>query len=222
MLFTRVILSALAIGSAIAATQINERFVDDGFNALTKRQQFIPTTQTAAGDTCSDAFGDGYETCRDMTDSTNRLCYNPTAGQICCDSSWACPNGSFCLITSYCCPNGEDPATCAAENNVNITSSFVTPSATKVAPLTTAATHNTTSSSYFAPYPTHANATTVIKATGTGTFIGTGKPTGTSKTSAVGYTTSPVSAPISGSVKHVSINFGLIAAGILGLMATIF
>jgi hypothetical protein len=63
MLFTKVTLSALAMGSVVAATQLNERFADDGFNALTKRQQFIPTTQTAAGDTCADAFGAGYQTC---------------------------------------------------------------------------------------------------------------------------------------------------------------
>jgi hypothetical protein len=64
MLFNNLILSVLAMGSAVAATQLNERFIDDGFNALTKRQQFIPTTQTAAGETCADAFGDGYETCK--------------------------------------------------------------------------------------------------------------------------------------------------------------
>jgi hypothetical protein len=63
MLFTQITLSALAMGSAVVATGLNERWVDDGFNALTKRQQFIPTTQTAAGDTCADAFGTGYQTC---------------------------------------------------------------------------------------------------------------------------------------------------------------
>jgi hypothetical protein len=61
MLFSQIICSAAVVGSAVAA--LNERFVDDGFNALTKRQQFIPTTQTAAGDTCADAFGAGYLTC---------------------------------------------------------------------------------------------------------------------------------------------------------------
>jgi hypothetical protein len=61
MLFSNIAFSAVFVGSALAT--INERFVDDGFNALLKRQQFIPTTQTAAGDTCADAFGAGYLTC---------------------------------------------------------------------------------------------------------------------------------------------------------------
>jgi hypothetical protein len=71
MLFNRLVFSVLAVGSAVAATQLNERFVDDGFNALTKRQQFIPTTQTAAGDTCADAFGAGYETCKSAPVTSN-------------------------------------------------------------------------------------------------------------------------------------------------------
>jgi hypothetical protein len=65
MLFNQIVLSTLLAGSAFGASQlVNERFVDDGFNALTKRQQFVPTTQTAAGDTCADAFGAGYQTCK--------------------------------------------------------------------------------------------------------------------------------------------------------------
>jgi hypothetical protein len=64
--------------------------------------------------------------------------------------------------------------------------------------------NTTTSSVYVAPYPT-ANSTTVVKATGTG------KP---------GYATSAVVFP--GAASQASINFGLAAAGILGLMTTIF
>jgi hypothetical protein len=74
MLFTQIAFSALAMGSAVAATNLNERFVDDGFNALTKRQQFVPTTQTAAGSTCADAFGAGYVTCK-----SDRVTLHPCA-----------------------------------------------------------------------------------------------------------------------------------------------
>jgi hypothetical protein len=209
MLFTQIVYSALVMGSAISASHlINERFVDDGFNALTKRQQFVPTTQTAAGDTCAAAFGAGYETCREKTDSKNRLCYNPTAGQTCCSATWACPNGSFCLVDPYCCPNGSDPKTCAADNGVSISSDFATP-VPSAAPKSIA--HNTTSSSvsvtaaFYKPYPTAANATTVVKPTGTGHG---------------GYATSPVVFP--GAANTNTLNLGLAAAGILGFIATIF
>jgi hypothetical protein len=200
MLFSQIICSAAVVGSAVAA--LNERFVDDGFNALTKRQQFIPTTQTAAGDTCADAFGAGYLTCREKTDSKNRLCYNPTLGQACCESSWACPNGSFCLVDPYCCPDGEDPNTCAAEKGVTLSSTFVTPSATSVNAATAYAKSNSTSSYYHVPYPT-ANATSAeAKPLSTGAYV------------------SPVSFP--GAASHASISFALAFAGILGVAATLF
>jgi len=61
MLFNTLAFSALLLGAA-SATTLNERFVD-GLNPLTKRQQFLPGVQTATGETCSNAFGAGYETC---------------------------------------------------------------------------------------------------------------------------------------------------------------
>jgi hypothetical protein len=62
MRFPQIAFSTLLLGSAAVATQLNERF-SDGLNPLTKRQQFVPTTTTAQGETCADAFGDGYVTC---------------------------------------------------------------------------------------------------------------------------------------------------------------
>jgi hypothetical protein len=201
MLFSNIAFSAVFVGSALAT--VNERFVDDGFNALLKRQQFIPTTQTAAGDTCADAFGAGYLTCREKTDSKNRLCYNPTLGQACCESTWACPNGSFCLVDPFCCPNGEDPNTCAAEKGVTLSSTFVTPSATSVSAATAYASNSTKPASYYhMPYPT-ANVTSAIA-----------NPVSTG-----GYA-SPVAFP--GAASHASISFALAFAGILGAAATLF
>jgi hypothetical protein len=62
MRFQQFTLSALLFGTAALATQLNERH-EDGINPLTKRQQFVPTTTTAQGETCADAFGAGYVTC---------------------------------------------------------------------------------------------------------------------------------------------------------------
>ena len=54
-------LSLLLFGATSLAAMINERFVDE---VLVKRQQFTPTTTTAEGATCADAFGAGYVTCQ--------------------------------------------------------------------------------------------------------------------------------------------------------------
>jgi hypothetical protein len=62
MRFPQIAFSTLLLGSAAVATQLNERF-SDGLDPLTKRQQFVPTTTTAQGETCADAFGGGYVTC---------------------------------------------------------------------------------------------------------------------------------------------------------------
>ncbi|KAF2437007.1 hypothetical protein EJ08DRAFT_691310 [Tothia fuscella] len=213
MLFSKFAYSAIFVGSAVAS--LNERFVDDGFNALTKRQQFVPTTQTAAGDTCADAFGAGYQTCREKSDGKNRLCYNPTVGQTCCSASYACPNGSFCLVDPFCCPNGSDPKTCAADKGVELPSSFASaasstapksssapaPSAVYFAQLNQTVTASS-SSSYHVPYPS-TNATTVVKPIATGA-----------------YTSSP--APFTGAASHASMSFGIAFAGILAAMATLF
>jgi len=114
-------LAVLLFGATSLAAMINERFVDD---ALVKRQQFTPTTTTAEGATCADAFGAGYVTCRNATNTINRLCYNPSLGQSCCAASWACPASAFCLVEGTCCPNGQDPKSCAAAQNVTISAGF--------------------------------------------------------------------------------------------------
>lgn len=72
MLFTTVAFSALLVASA-TATIVHERSLEDGVSALYKRQfQFQPGTQTATGNTCTDAFGPGYTMCmsRDLCNST--------------------------------------------------------------------------------------------------------------------------------------------------------
>jgi len=170
MRFQQFTLSALLFGSAALATQLNERF-SDGINPLTKRQQFVPTTTTAQGETCADAFGAGYVTCREKTDTQNRLCYNPDISQTCCSNSWACPSGSFCLVSPYCCPNGQDPKTCAAANGVSLSSDFMT--ATGSSPLST-------------PYPAGNHTVAGANTTGTKTSS-TPYYTGVNNAAAVGH-----------------------------------
>ncbi|KAE9970035.1 hypothetical protein EG328_006501 [Venturia inaequalis] len=177
MLFTTVAFSALLVASA-TATIVHERSLEDGVSALYKRQfQFQPGTQTATGNTCTDAFGPGYTMCRQETDKVNRLCYNPTAGQTCCSSSWACPNGSGCSATSagsYCCPNGQDAKSCAAANVVSSSSAkssstFSSSSASKtnISSSTTPSAYNyTVPSSYSVKNVTSAGKVTAA-ATGT-------------------------------------------------------
>ncbi|KAL2050461.1 hypothetical protein ABVK25_009295 [Lepraria finkii] len=36
-----------------------------------------------------------------------------------------CPGGSFCLTQGYCCPDGDDPATCASQFGVTLSSGFI-------------------------------------------------------------------------------------------------
>lgn len=131
MLFKSIALAAVFLASASSAFDIHERHADiearnGGYGGAGGRggvssnsgkgsYQFAPGIQTATGDTCGAAFGDGYQTCREASGDKNRLCYNPNAGQKCCSASWSCPNGSFCLSDGVCCPDGMDPASCGAQ-----------------------------------------------------------------------------------------------------------
>jgi hypothetical protein len=153
--------SAALVSSVLADGEIlNERYVQ----TLDKRQEFTPTTQTASGNTCADAFGAGYVVCRDSSPNQNRLCYNPGAGQTCCGNQWACPSGSFCYTNGNCCPNGLSQSACAAQLSSAAAASSSAP------PKPTADVNGTSStpptSSYTGkPWPAK-NATTV-QATGT-------------------------------------------------------
>ncbi|KAF2402881.1 hypothetical protein EJ06DRAFT_527862, partial [Trichodelitschia bisporula] len=166
MLSKTLFISALFFASALGSS-LNERHADA--HGLAKRdEKFVPTTHTAQGDTCAEAFGTGYITCREITPSRNRLCYNPDLGQTCCESEWACPSGSFCFLSPFCCPEGQDPKTCAANNGFSLTNSFKAPLATgkavsgnKTASVTkvyntndTAAYAPTATGTYAAPTPT--------------------------------------------------------------------
>ncbi|KAF1990215.1 hypothetical protein K402DRAFT_451217 [Aulographum hederae CBS 113979] len=122
--FTLKTLASLSLLAIPAMADMNERM----YSGFSKRQEFIPTTTTGQGSTCADAFGDGYVTCREQTDTANRLCYNPDMGETCCSTQWACPAQSFCLVDPYCCPNGSDPETCARDFGVSLPSSFASSS----------------------------------------------------------------------------------------------
>jgi len=127
----------IAISSLfLSATVFANAHVHPGspFGLLEKRQdQFVPNTTTAEGTTCADAFGDGYDTCRNATDSQNRLCFNPNIGQSCCQNQWACPADSFCLDDGSCCPNGTDAAACAAAGSTSSSSLIAATTSTAAA-----------------------------------------------------------------------------------------
>lgn len=82
---------------------------------------FVPGSNSGSGATCADAFGAGFVQC-----GTGNECFDPSAGESCCQATYPCPSGSFCLINGYCCPNGLDVATCAAENGVTLPAGFTT------------------------------------------------------------------------------------------------
>jgi hypothetical protein len=64
MRFSEIALSSLIFGATALAAQLNERFIQENeLDNLMKRQQFTPSTTTAEGATCADAFGQGYLTC---------------------------------------------------------------------------------------------------------------------------------------------------------------
>jgi hypothetical protein len=76
--------------------------------------------------------------------------------------------------------------------------------------------YNTTSAYSEEPYyPT--NATTIVKATGAATV-----PVYTTYSTSAGAVSATPSAPLPGTANQASISFGLAAAGILGLVATLF
>jgi hypothetical protein len=152
--FSTLALASAALVSSVLADGdvLNDRYVQH----LGKRQQFTPTTQTATGNTCADAFGAGYVVCRDSSPTQNRLCYNPSAGQTCCNSQWACPSGSFCYTNGNCCPNGLSQSACDAQISA-AAASTASSVASSPAPAGTATS---------APFP--AKNVTVPAATGTG------------------------------------------------------
>ncbi|KAK3078103.1 hypothetical protein LTS18_008439, partial [Coniosporium uncinatum] len=74
-------------------------------SSLFARQAIDPSESSGSGDTCADAFGEGYVICAPETDTALELCYNPDLGEICCENTWACPDSYFCLVDPYCCPD---------------------------------------------------------------------------------------------------------------------
>jgi len=96
---------------------------------------FLPGSNSGSGATCADAFGAGFVQC-----GTGNECFDPSAGESCCQATYPCPSGSFCLIDGYCCPNGLDAATCAAENGVTLPADFSTSTSSAAAAAATSAT----------------------------------------------------------------------------------
>jgi len=188
MLFRAVALAAFA--STALALQLNDKHMHfheaRGLNVLEARQQggkFTPPTTTATGDTCADAFGAGYITCRDATATTNRLCYNPSIGQSCCSNTWACPSGSFCLANSNgnCCPNGLDPNTCAAI--ISSSQAAASSSAKNAIASSNSTTTVTSTSTATETLPCLSTASISASANGTKVIGSTGKPSPTSTSS---------------------------------------
>jgi hypothetical protein len=84
MLLTHAILTSTVAGSALASFhQLQPK-------SFHKRQELNPDiTQCGPGDTCVESCGTGFELC---SDATTFLCYNPSAGDSCCEggSSSSC------------------------------------------------------------------------------------------------------------------------------------
>jgi hypothetical protein len=71
MLYKSFALAACILGSATSAFHFHERHVDleerGGYGSAGVAKgsyQFAPGIQTATGDTCGAAFGNGYQTCK--------------------------------------------------------------------------------------------------------------------------------------------------------------
>ncbi|KIW07388.1 uncharacterized protein PV09_02231 [Verruconis gallopava] len=184
MNFKRLAQAALFLASLSSAIHLHERHIDleerGGYGATPTggSYQFAPGIQTATGDTCAAAFGNGYQTCREASGTVNRLCYNPSAGQQCCSASWSCPNGSFCMSDGSCCPNGMDPTNCGAKPATTSSSTSSIPSSTWApsswSSVSKPHTHNSTTSSWVPKtYATSFINTTSVKVTAaaTGSYV---------------------------------------------------
>lgn len=75
------IVLAVALGLADAANNMLSRV-----GAPNKRQAFDPDEETGFGETCADAFGEGYIECVPASDTRPQLCFNPALGDTCCDN----------------------------------------------------------------------------------------------------------------------------------------
>ncbi|KAL8769571.1 MAG: hypothetical protein Q9209_004503 [Squamulea sp. 1 TL-2023] len=176
-------------------------------------QAFNPSTSFGQGETCADAFGAGYIDC-------NGVCYNPNEGQTCCPGggdAYPCPDLSFCLnINGLCCPVGLDPATCAAQNGVQLPADFNTAATagsttahsstisaveSTVSDTASVFTPSTTEITIPTPYPVPGNVTVSTLPTGTGA-PGTGPIT-----------------PFTGAASSVQVVGAGLAAGLLGVVA---
>lgn len=118
---------ALASAATSFALQLND--LESPANVLDKRQNvFSPNVTTATGDTCADAFGTGYVTCREKNANQNRLCYNPSAGQSCCNAQTACPSGGYCAPdgSGRCCAAGTSVDACLGIKSSSSSSSSTT------------------------------------------------------------------------------------------------
>ncbi|KKZ63791.1 hypothetical protein EMCG_01895 [[Emmonsia] crescens] len=126
--------AAFFVTSALATNtwnRINTSPVDN-LRSLKARQggdSFMPDKTSGSGNTCAEAFGDGYVQC-----GTGKTCFNPTIGQSCC-SEYSCPSGSGCLTDGYCCPDSLGPKACLEKFSLSLLP-MTTPSATPIPPAT--------------------------------------------------------------------------------------
>jgi len=83
--------------------------------------------------TCVECFGAGNVVCVGLT------CYDPSAGESCCDDGTYCPAGQTCTnIQGGCCNNGQSLQDCAASLGVPLPSSTAaTAASTTPAPTAT-------------------------------------------------------------------------------------
>jgi len=97
---------------------------------ITLRDSIFARQQECVG-TCVECYGAGMVSC------DGNACYDPSAGESCCEDGNYCPAGQTCTnIEGGCCNNGQSLQDCAASFGVPIPTSTA-PAATAPAPTAT-------------------------------------------------------------------------------------
>ncbi|GAB1320016.1 Enhancer of mRNA-decapping protein 4 [Madurella fahalii] len=202
---------AAALGLANAANNEPRLFrAPKGLRGLEGRQAFDPGEETRPGETCVEAFGEGFIECVPASDTEPSLCINPDLGHTCCNNLWGCPADSFCLVQDLCCPTGLDPETCAAENNVSLPPDF--------GATTTSTPEETATTEPEETATTEPEETATAEPTVSTTARTTRVPTGTGGDGTATRTTTRSGPIITGGAHH---EMAGVAAAMLGLAAAI-
>ncbi|KMU74429.1 hypothetical protein CISG_04500 [Coccidioides immitis RMSCC 3703] len=141
LLLTGLVAASRALEFGAASHQQN--------NPLTRR-----TTQCKEVEEpdCEKSCGPGYKTC-----VKPNMCFNPSAGETCCESGTFCPAGSYCSDAG-CCPNNMKLEDCMSAVTRTLIhqeqSSTEEPTTTSTTSTTSTSTTTNTVTSYVPTQPT--------------------------------------------------------------------